>query len=274
MTEELSFDEAASTRPLGGGRYCATVPYSWTASGRTPGGLVSAHLLAASLATLDDHDRPPLSLTTHFLRVPAEGEYEISTDVLRTGRTMVNITTCAVQDEKVIATAHGIFATTRPSPEFDELPMPIVDPPTPGRETQGYIPEFAQPYGSRIVLQERLGPPALSASGGPMERVGWAGFARPRPVDALGLVMMADVGMMPWWSRIGELYATAALDCSIHFRADLRNVRADDLVLIRSRTGLVRDGYLDWDAVMWAPDGTLLCQSRQLLTVLGPAAAG
>ena len=38
--------------------------------------------------------------------------------------------------------------------------------------------------------------------------------------------------------------------------------------LIRSRTGLVRGGYLDWDVDAWAPDGTLLYQSRQMLAVL------
>ena len=51
------------------------------------------------------------------------------------------------------------------------------------------------------------------------------------------------------------------------YRPDLGTVDAD-FVLIRSRTGLVRGGYLDWDVDAWAPDGTLLCQSRQMLAVL------
>jgi len=40
------------------------------------------------------------------------------------------------------------------------------------------------------------------------------------------------------------------------------------MVLMRSRTGLVREGYLDWDVDIWSQDGTLLCQSRQRLAVL------
>ena len=43
---------------------------------------------------------------------------------------------------------------------------------------------------------------------------------------------------------------------------------SDGLVRIRPRTGLVRGGYRDWDIDAWAPDGALLCQSRQMLVVL------
>ena len=47
-------------------------------------------------------------------------------------------------------------------------------------------------------------------------------------------------------------------------RRDDSAAGGDGFLLIRSRTGLVRDGYLD----AWAPDGALLCQSRQMLAVL------
>lgn len=266
----VSFDDAIALHPLGDGRYTACPPRSWAvASGRTAGGLMAAQLLAGATAVVDDPERPPLSFTAHLLRAPAEGEFEVHAEVLRTGRSIINATAQVTQDGKLIATALASFATSRPSPEFDELPMPEVEPPTPGRVSEAFIPDFVYPYGDNIVLQERTGQPALSGSAGPMERIGWAGFARPRPVDAPGLVMVGDIGMMPWWMRLDELYVSATLDHTVHFRADLRAVEAD-LVLVRSRTGLVREGYLDWDMDVWAPDGTLLCQSRQLLAVLGP----
>ena len=74
--------------------------------------------------------------------------------------------------------------------------------------------------------------------------------------------------MMAWWVRLERMRLTATLDHTTHFRTDLGTVDADDFVLIRSHTGLVRGGYLDWDVDAWAPDGTLLCQSRQMLAVL------
>lgn len=132
-----------------------------------------------------------------------------------------------------------------------------------------YVPEFAYPYGHNIVIQDRLGPKPFSAPEGPMQRVGWVGFAQPRPVDAAGLLLFGDIGMMGWWVRLDHMHTTATLDHTTHFRADLDTTDADDLVLMSSRTQLVRRGYLDWDVALWAPDGTLLCQSRQLLAVLG-----
>ncbi|WP_419851220.1 acyl-CoA thioesterase [Candidatus Poriferisocius sp.] len=264
-----SFDEAIAHTPLGDGRYRASTPPSWMASGRVPAGLVEAQLMAGLAATVTDPQYRPLSFTAHLLRAPGEGDYEVQTDVLRTGRTLVSTAARVVQDDKLIATALASFATDRPSPEFDELPMPEVAPPTPGRENDGYVPEFAFPYGDNVVMQDRLGPKPFTAPDGPMERVGWAGFAQARPIDAPGLLMIGDIGMMGWWVRLDRMYTTATLDHTTYFRADLSQAKADDMVLLRSRTGLVRGGYLDWDLDIWAPDGALLCQSRQILAILG-----
>jgi len=101
-----------------------------------------------------------------------------------------------------------------------------------------------------------------------MERVGWAGFAQRRPVDEAGLVMISDIGMMGWWARLDRIRTTATLDHTIHFRSEFDDDVPGEMVLIRSRTGLVRGGYLDWDVDIWSQDGALLCQSRQLLAVL------
>ena len=264
-----SFDDAIAHTPLGDGRFRTATPPSWMASGRVPAGLVEAQLMAGLAATVTDPQYRPLSCTAHLLRAPGEGDYEVQTDVLRTGRTLISTSARVVQNDKLIATALASFATDRPSPDLDELPMPEVEPPTPGREMDSYIPEFAFPYGDNVVMQDRLGPKPFTAPDGPMERVGWAGFAQPRPIDAPGLLMIGDIGMMGWWVRLDRMYTTATLDHTTHFRADLSSVDADDMVLLRSRTGLVRGGYLDWDLDIWAPDGTLLCQSRQILVILG-----
>lgn len=230
---------------------------------------MEAQLFAGLDAIVDDAAFRPLSFTAHLLRAPGLGDYEVQAEVLRAGRTLVSASARIVQDEKLIATALGSFGAERPSPEFDEMPMPEVEPPTVGREISGYIPEFAFPYGDNIVLQDRLGPAPFEAPEGPMERVGWAGFVQPRPVDPPGLLLVGDIGMMAWWVRLDHMHTTATLDHTTHFRADLSKIDAHDMVLLRSRTGLVRGGYLDWDIDVWASDGTLLCQSRQLLAILG-----
>lgn len=263
----VTFDDAIALTSVGEGRYGVTVPTSWTASGRAAGGLVEAQLFAGLAELMSDSGKQPLSFTAHLLRAPEAGEAEVQAEVLRNGRTLANLEVRMTQNNKLIATALASFATSRPGPDLDEQPMPQVDPPT-DRAMNSYVPEFAYPYGDNIVIQDRLGPAPFSAADGPMERVGWVGFAHPRRVDAASLVMLGDIGMMGWWVRLDRMHTTATLDHTTHFRADLDATDADDLVLMWSRTRLVRGGYLDWDAAIWAPDGTLLCQSRQLLAVL------
>lgn len=264
-----TFDTAIAVAPLADGRYRVNVPTDWTASGRAAGGLVEGQLFAALEALMQNSDKTPLSFTAHLLRAPEEGDAEVHAQILREGRSIANLAVEMTQNDKLIATALASFATARPGPDFDELPMPAVEPPTADRAMDSYVPEFAFPYGDNIVIQDRLGPAPFSAPEGPMERVGWVGFAQPRPVDAAGLIMFGDVGMMGWWVRLDHMHTTATLDHTTHFRADLASVDASDLVLMRSRTGLVRGGYLDWDVTIWSPDGTALSQSRQLLAVLG-----
>ena len=61
------------------------------------------------------------------------------------------------------------------------------------------------------------------------------------------------------------------VDLTIHFRVGpaASGPRADDaFVLAAFRTTVAADGFLEEDGEIWAPDGTLLAQSRQLATVL------
>lgn len=265
----VTFDEAIAARSAGDGRFAVSVPPSWTAGDLAPGGLVAAQMLAAGTELLDDAALPPRSFTTQFLRAVRRGPYDVEADVLRRGRSTANVALRAVQDGAVVATAHAVFAGPRGGPEYSDLAMPEVAPPTPGRGTEGYVPPLARPYADNVVIQERSGPAALSGSAEPMEKEGWVGFAAARPLDAPGLALMADVGMMPWWGRLEEPHGTVALECAVQFRGHARDGDPGDLVLMRSRTGLVHDGYLDWDCWMWSADGTLLCQARQLLVVVG-----
>ena len=60
------------------------------------------------------------------------------------------------------------------------------------------------------------------------------------------------------------------IDLTIHFRAPLP--LDGTLLLGRFRTRLVRDGFFDEDGELWAPDGTLVAQSRQLGLLIGAEA--
>ncbi|MGH2978605.1 MAG: acyl-CoA thioesterase, partial [Solirubrobacterales bacterium] len=54
---------------------------------------------------------------------------------------------------------------------------------------------------------------------------------------------------------------------TVHFRAPLP--LPDGLLLGHFNTRLVRDGFFEEDGELWAPDGTLVAQSRQLALLIG-----
>ena len=127
----------------------------------------------------------------------------------------------------------AVFATGRLGPDFDELPMPRVAPWTTSGRVEAYVPEFAAPFSDRVVLQQRLGPEALSSPDGPMVSGGWLAFSDRRPIDAPGLLVLCDAGMMPWWVRLPAMIPTATLDLTMHFRSELPRTDPDEPIATR-----------------------------------------
>jgi acyl-CoA thioesterase len=263
-----AFDRDVPLVAQADGTFTAAALEGWDGSGRVHGGVLAAQMLMAMSETVDDPTRQPRSLTSHFVRPPSADEYTVACVVERSGRTVSNVSARVKQAGSLVAMAMAAFATERRGPDFDELPMPDVAPPTPARQTEAFVPEFSLPFSRRIIAQQRLGLTPLSSPDGPMQIGGWLGFADPRPLDGPGLLVLCDAAMMPWWIRLPEIIPTATLDYTVHFRADLPRSDPHELVFCQFETRLVRGGLLDWDAVAWAPDGTVLCLARQQLVSL------
>jgi acyl-CoA thioesterase len=101
-----------------------------------------------------------------------------------------------------------------------------------------------------------------------MESGGWMGLLEPRPLDALSLAMLADAWYSPPFERLDAPAMSPTVDLTVHFRAPLPRNDPDELVLLHLHTGLLRDGFFEVDAEIWAQDGTLLCQARQLAVLI------
>ena len=105
---------------------------------------------------------------------------------------------------------------------------------------------------------------------------GWLGLAEERPVDALSLAFFTDALIPAPFMRLSEPNAAPTIDLTIHFRERLPHSTEPDpheLVLARVRGGVAHDGFFEEDTVIWAADGTVLAQSRQL-ALLQPFAIG
>ena len=148
------------------------------------------------------------------------------------------------------------------------LPFPEVAPPG-GRtksERRSMPDVLPPPFVERMVFQHRFGPPLFSRAEH-AEVGGWLGMREQRPVDALAVAVLADAWFPAPWTRLRALAPAPTIDLTLHFRAPLPI--DDSLLLGRFRTRLVRDGFFEEDGELWAPDGTLIAQSRQLALLIG-----
>jgi hypothetical protein len=102
---------------------------------------------------------------------------------------------------------------------------------------------------------------------------GWLRLAEPRVADAAALAFYCDAWLPAPFSRLTVPAPAPTIDLTIHFRARLPHpgMGPEDPVLARFRSRTSHDGFFEEDGEVWAPDGTLLAQSRQL-ALLTPGA--
>ena len=239
----------------------------WRAGGGPHGGYVAALMLRGLMLAVGDASRTPLTLTVHFLRAPAFGPVELHTRTERTGRTLTSLSARLTQGDEAVALALASFAEPITGPEYDELPMPEVDPPS--EHGGDWLSPQAPVFAHNLVLEPRFGRP-FQARPDPMIAGGWTGLPAGRPLDATALAMFADAWFSPPFVRLEGFVPSPTVTLSVYFRTALPQSGAelDHLCLARFETRLVRNGCFQSDGVIWARDGTVLAQSHQLQLLL------
>jgi acyl-CoA thioesterase len=256
--------------------FAAEVSPDWRAGRGPHGGYLAAMLLRALVETVADPLRTPRSLTIHYARAPQAAPVSIHTTIEREGRSLSTLSARMEQDGRLVALALAAFSVPWSAPQIAELPLPDVAPPDPGRESGVPLFKGAPPFTSHLVLQPRLGAIPFTGSEAPMEIGAWLGLAEARPIDALSLAFFSDALFSPPFIRLREPATTPTIDLTIHFRTSMpRPSRPDrpqpdthELCFARFRSGLVQDGFFEEDGVIWAADGSVLAQSRQLGIVM------
>jgi acyl-CoA thioesterase len=253
--------------------FAAEVSPDWRAGRGPHGGYIAAMLLRALLETVGDAGRSPRSLTVHYPRAPQPGPVSIHTRVERQGRSLSTLSARMEQDGRLIALVLSAFSVPWSAPEISDLKMPNVPGPDPTREAGTLEKLGAPPFTRHLVMQPRIGARPFAASEQPMEIGGWLGLAPRRPIDALSLAFFSDALFPPPFVRLheGERVVAPTIDLTIHFRVPTPRTPdpdPDELCLARFRTRLVHEGFFDEDGVIWASDGTVLAQSRQLAILL------
>lgn len=70
-----------------------------------------------------------------------------------------------------------------------------------------------------------------------------------------------------WWVQRGP-NGVPTIDLTVHFRQ--APSRQPGWALVRFRTTVAAEGYVEEDGEAWSADGRLLAQSRQLAVVVSP----
>ena len=259
------FTTDTAVESLGGGRYGARIDRGWWIERGPNGGYLAAIVLRAMLAELDDPERRPRSLTLHYLRPPVEGRCEVVVVVERAGRGMTTLSARLQQDGVDCITALVALGVDRAGVGFDDQRAPQVSPPEdvpppPDREIRVPIHE-------RYEVRPTFGAAPFSTSTEALTG-GWIRTTDHDPVDEALVAALTDAWIPAVFSRLESPVGVPTIDLTIHFRQAPST--ASTWSLVRFRTRLVAEGYLEEDGEVWSADGRLLAQSRQLAVVQGP----
>jgi len=262
----VGLDDDTALRHAGESIYEGHVDEGWWTPRGPLGGYVTAIVLRGLTLAVAARERPVRSLTTYFLRPPEAGPITVRPAIERSGRSLTMASARLEQDGRLVALALAAFSAPWEGPFLAEAPMPEVEPPE-GRPlpAAGMGPPFTQ----RLTMQARFGEPPFTRAKR-SEVGGWLGLAEERPIDALAVAVLADAWFPAPWPRLAELAPAPTIELTVLFRAPLP--LADSLLLGRYSTRLVRDGFFEEDGELWAPDGTLVAQSRQLALLIGASA--
>jgi acyl-CoA thioesterase len=263
----MGLDADTALTAAGPGVWEGELAEGWATPRGPLGGYVMAIVLRAIELAVDDPERLPRSATMHFLRAPAPGPVSVSAEVEREGRSLSSVSARLKQGGKLMGIALAAYSKPWQGPAFDESPMPLVE--SPG-ERVAAATEFRRggppPFTTRLTMQHRFGDAPFSGSSSG-EVGGWLGLIEERSLDAAAVTVLADAWFPAPWPRLHELAPAPTIDLTLHFRAPLP--LPDSLLLGRFRNRVVRDGFFEEDGELWAPDGTLVAQSRQLGLLLG-----
>jgi len=268
MTTKFERDTAVTR--AADAEFDAEIDEGWLVHRGPNGGYVAAIILRALTARVDDTTRSPRSLTVHYVSPADVGPIRVTTAVERTGRSVTSCSARLHQADRLVALAIAAFAAPRPGPTFCDVTMPevvSVDGIAPTAIPQE-APEIARRWDMRWALGDPPwveSPPSSEALAG-----GWIRLEDPQVLDACAVAAITDAWVPPVFSRIREPIIVPTLDLTIHFRTSLPlpGAAPDDYVLAVFRTEAAHEGFLEESGEVWAPDGTLLAQSRQLAAVV------
>lgn len=260
------FDRDTAVVRTGDDAFTATLSEDWWVFAGANGGYLASVLMRALTERVGDPERMARSLTVHYLRPPAAGPVDVSTRVVRAGRSLSTLAATMRQGGEEMALATAVFARSRPSLSFHQAEPPAVSPPeqtAPSAWPEDFLPPIARRFEYRPVTSE-----AIYAGEEKAEVGAWLRLREPRPLDPVLLATVADALAPAVFPKSPHPVSATTIDLTVHFRAPADAVPDAGWCLATFRSTVAVDGFVEEDGAVWSPSGTLLAQSRQLALVL------
>ncbi len=241
------------------GRYDGFVQDGWDIGGVPNGGYL---LAIAGRAMAESAGRPPLTLTAHYLAPGHPGSCSVLVEPVRAGRRTATLTARFEQDGRESFRVLGTFGeASGADPILVDGRPPVLPPYADCVAPPSSSPPWPALY-DRLAVRWRPGDHGFmhGQPTGRAEVAGWFAFSDAAPIDAIGLLLVADafappifnIGLGPGW--------VPTLELTVHIRA----VPAPGPLRCAFRTQFVQGGLLSEDGEMWDAAGVLVAQSRQL----------
>lgn len=266
-----AFDEATAVTRSNDDVFEGHIAPGWMVVRGPHGGYITSIILRALTERLADPGRAIRSFTTHFVAAPTEGDVTVHTTIERSGGTMSFLSARMEQDGKVMATSLAVFSTPWEGFSFDDTVMPdVVSPENALKipDDDPNVPQFLRNFDMRFCI----GQPPLFQGADEALLGGWYRLRDPQTVDAIVAATLLDAWAPPPMPRATEMIICPTIDLTMHFRTalPLDGAAPGDFYLGRFSSTLARDGFFEEDGVLWAADGTLIANSRQLALAFYP----
>ena len=259
------FDEETRTTRVGDDRWTAHVSDRWCIGDNPNGGYLVAIAVRAMLQRSPHTD--PISVTTHFMRPGSGGgPADVSTEILRSGRTLTTARARVTQDGAARLEVLAAFSDLRdePSGESSENhslspPMPVIPPP------EQCVLRSGVEQGIELPILDRLDvmihpDQAHAKQAGRAEVSGWIRHADGAAPDAVSLLVFADAFPPSLFGLLGVVGWVPSVELTVHVRRRPR----PGWVLGRFTTTDLHDGRMIEDGMLWDASGIVVAQSRQI----------
>ncbi len=262
------FDHDTRLSRLDDQRFAGFIHSDWNIGDKPNGGYLASVAMAALGEAVPAHP-DPLSLTVHYLRPgSADTACEVSTRVIRSGRTITTAAATLVQDARPRV---ELLATLGRLGQTPQTRLAIPAPPIAAPEQCMLRP--VNQLGTIVHMADRLEirlhqtpahatDPAYAspATISPAVISGWIRFRDDRPPDTRALLLFADAFPPSIFASLGMVGWVPTIEITIQ----VRRAPVPGWIQAEFRTSDLADGRLVEDGLLWDQAGHLVAQSRQL----------